>query len=289
MIPLKITLAAAAAVSTVAVGSGVTYAMVSAPEPLPAPKVAAPAPPAVPQAPALPDCAPSGVGAPSAPKVNAPAVPRGVPHAVQTSVRASDVGKNAAEAKQNAADTAAKGVEAAKGAAAGAAPRCLPSAPVDVPQPDVPAAPNVPNVPDVPALSCSSVPAAVVPHTPAMETITAIPGMQLVSTQTRTLQAKGGDVCAKVQSFKGLAGQSLTVERLQGVGSLEQARQVMGLPQAVQPLTLGGGTFWQTPVGGGEGAGLMWSPDPGVAVFVGGSPAYQIQMRQIAMQLAQVG
>lgn len=271
MIPFKIALASAAAVGTVAVGGGVTYAMVGAPEALPAPvaKPALPAAPAAPAVPALPDCAPTGVDAPSVPSklpANVPAVPSKVP----------DVQKGVEEAR--------KGVEQAQKGVPEGASKCLPSAPVKAPAPAAPA------LPEVPAISCSSVPAFVKLHSPAEQIITATSGLDFVSSRTRTLEAQGKTLCSRIQTWKAPGGQWLTVERLQGAANLEQARQALRLPQAQSnPLPLGGTTFLEAPLVGGQGTGIVWTPDPGVAVYVSGSPVYQTQLRQIATQLSQVG
>lgn len=283
MISFKLGLASVAAVGTVVVGGGVTYAMVSAPEALPAPPVAAPAP-KLPAAPALPDCAPTGVGAPSVPSklpAGAPRVPAEVPDQVGAEVRASDVEKKAGKVREQAegaTDTVRKNLPAG-------ASDCLPSAPVKVP--DAPAVP-APAAPEIPALDCDNVPGAVMPNTPAAQVISGLTGgMRQVSSQVETLKAQGKEVCARVQTFKNVAGQSLTIQRVQGA-NLEQARHALRLPQA-EPLTLGGATFWETPLGGGAGTGIVWSPDPGVSLFVSGSPVFQPQLRTIAMQLSNAG
>lgn len=279
MIPFKIALASAAAVGTVAVGGGVTYAMVGAPEALPAPvaKPALPAAPAAPAVPALPDCAPTGVDAPSVPSklpANVPAVPSKVP----------DVQKGVEEARKGVEQQAQKGVEQAQKGVPEGASKCLPSAPVKAPAPAAPA------LPEVPAISCSSVPAFVKLHSPAEQIITATSGLDFVSSRTRTLEAQGKTLCSRIQTWKAPGGQWLTVERLQGAANLEQARQALRLPQAQSnPLPLGGTTFLEAPLVGGQGTGIVWTPDPGVAVYVSGSPVYQTQLRQIATQLSQVG
>jgi hypothetical protein len=323
MIPFKIAMASAAALSTVVVGGGITYAMVGAPEAAPTPTVAKPALPAVPAAPALPDCA---SGASSKLPMNAPAAPSAVRHAAGTAARpgavtdktdqvksaAANAAGQAASTAQNAnAASAADAVGAAKDTASGkaagvagaaksavgsaaksapkglpaGAPNCLPSAPVGAPaQPAVPAAPAIPK----PDLSCNTVPAAVQMHSPAERVITGSTGLRFVSAHARTLKVQGQKACAMVQSFKAMGGQWLTVERLQGVANTDQARQVLKLTQA-QPVDVAGTTFWESPLAAVQGGGIAWSPAPGTFVFVTGSPVYQTQLQQMAVQLSQLG
>jgi hypothetical protein len=156
--------------------------------------------------------------------------------------------------------------------------------PTSVPTPKVPGV----SAPALPTLDCSQVPSAVKLGGPAEHSLALPSGLHFDAVRTQSHTFDGKKICEVAQTWKGRAGQWIKLERFKGEATLEQIRQAIRLPQA-QPVSVGGTTLWESPLGSGQGSGVIWSPEPGVAMFVGASPAYRYQLEAIATRLQQIG
>jgi hypothetical protein len=295
MISLKVALVSAAAVGTVAAG-GVTYATVgysqSAPtvgqKQLPSASV-----PAKPSMPGRTDCLPT----PATPKLPAKA-PTGAPTDVSGKVPSTvpttfpttttvPTGKVPSDAP---AKVTSK-VPASAPTCLGNAPTSVPTgvaaptgAPTSVPTEKVPGL----SAPAMPKLDCSQVPSVVQAGSSAERSLALPNGLQYDKASTVSHTFKGRKICEVGQTWKNPAGQWIKLERFKGEATVEQIRQAMQLPEA-KPASVGGMTIWQSPLGSGQSSDVMWSPEPGVALLVGASPAYTYQLQGIATRLQQIG
>ncbi|MGI8329707.1 hypothetical protein ACRYCC_07055 [Actinomadura scrupuli] len=305
MISLKVALVSAAAVGTVTAG-GVTYATVgysqdgvTAAQGRPIQERSVPVKPALP---ARPDCLPT----PAAPKLPAKApaqVADKVPAQVTDKVPAQVTDKVPAQVAgkvPTAVPTSRPAVKVPGHLPAGvpsqapAAP-CLgkvpagvptggvtaPGAPTSVPAPAVPG----PEVPAMPKLDCSQVPSAV-QVSGAVRSLALPIGLRYDSARTHSHTFQGRKICEVAQTWKDRTGQWIRLERFTGEASLDQVRQAIKLPEA-QPVSVGGTTVWESPLGSGQaqGSGVIWSPRPGTALFVVASPAYRPRLQDIVARL----
>jgi hypothetical protein len=313
MISLKIALVSAAAVGTVTAG-GVTYATVGYSQSggLTAAHGQLPSAGSVPVNPSLPshpDCLPTT----AAPKLPAN-VPTGVPtHVlgkVPTGLPKQVTGKVPTTVPTT-FGTAVPGAIAAKAAkVAGhlptavpsgvpaSVPTCLSKVPTGVPTgvsaptsvPTTIPTPKVPGltVPSLPKLDCSQLTPAVPAGSPAEQSLSLPNGLHFDATRTLTHTFSGKKICEIGQTWKDRAGQWIKLERFKGEATLEQFRQAAKLPK-LQPVTVGGTTLWETPLGAGQGGAVIWSPEPGMALSVDASSAYRLQLNDIAARLSKIG
>jgi hypothetical protein len=216
-------------------------------------------------------------------------LPEGSPAALpgKASAGAAEVAKGVDP--KNVTDAAAKASERVRAGL----PDCLPKGAPEAASQSLPAgAPNLHGpAPQAPELSCDSVAPLVQIGGAVERKITTPSGLKFVTTKARTINVGGDKVCAKSQEWNGKGGEWLKVEQLKGLkGKIDPAklRQALRLPQA-QPVTLGKDSYWQAPVAGGQGGGMMWSTVHGTVVSLTGSPALQYRLQEIATQLHQVG
>lgn len=261
MISLKIALVSAAAVGTVTAG-GVTYATVGYSQDGPtAAQGQLPSAGSLPAKPALPvpsDCLPT----PAVPKLSGQA-PAAVPSKVPGAV-ASCLGK------------------VPTGVPSGVSVPT--SAPTSVPTLKVPGL----SVPALPRLDCSQVPSAVQVGGSAEQSLSLPNGLHYDSARSLSHTFQGRKICEVGQTWKDRAGQWIKLERFKGEATLNQIRQAIKLPDA-QPISVGGSTVWESPLGGGQGSAVIWSPEPGMALFVSASPVYRYRLEDIVTRLQKIG
>lgn len=314
MISLKVALVSAAAAGTVTAG-GVTYATVGSSQDGPTAAQARSAqdrswPEKVAGNPALPvhpDC----LHTPAVPKLPAKApaaapaqvagkVPAQVPAQVPPKVPAQVPGKVPAQVPGKVPTAVPTHLPAAKvpGHLPAAAPSqppaasCLGKVPAGAPgsaagAPTSVATPAVPGLkpPAMPRLDCSQVPAAV-QLSGAVRSLSLPAGLRYDSARTQSRTFQGRKICEVAQTWKDRTGQWIRLERFQGEATLDQIRQAMKLPEA-RPVTVGGTTVWESPLGSGQaqGSGVIWSSQPGTALFVVASPAYRYRLQDIAARV----
>jgi hypothetical protein len=162
--------------------------------------------------------------------------------------------------------------------AGGAAAADVPTA---VPTPAVPGL----KVPAMPKLDCSQVPSAV-QVSGAVRSLALPTGLRYDSSRTHSHTFQGLKICEVAQTWKDRTGQWIRLERFKGEATLDQIRQAIKLPEA-QPASVGGTTVWESPLGSGQaqGSGVIWSPQPGTALFVVASPAYRPRLQDIVTRL----
>jgi len=310
MITLKAALIVASAVGAVAVGGGVSWAMVGAHQdaglqsenskavPVHDLKGAAPSttPTCLPTKPALPKPALPHGRLPDA-KVPGTKVPDAkVPDAKLPQGKVPDTGAVKPDLPQGAPKIAAPqpGVPGKPGVPADL-PTCLPNAKQlpqgglpktpSVPIPAKPALPALPALPAVPAADCGTLPPAVKIGGPAEKAIILTKGLRYVSTSHGSPTLEKKRICAIAQKWTGSAGQWLTVERLKTPKGLTQneLRKALALPEGGTPVTVPGAAGRQ----GLDGAGvLLFDPD-GYSLFVNGSSVLAGSLQDVATALRQ--
>jgi hypothetical protein len=286
MISLKVALISAAAVGTVTAG-GIAYATVGYSQSggLAAAHGQLPSAGSVLAKPALPS-RPACLPTLATPKLPAKA-PAGGPTTLPTTVPTAKIPSHlpaAVPTDDLASAASCLGKKVPTGVPTGvSAPTGAPTA---VSTPKVPGL----SAPAIAKLDCSQVPSAVQVGSPAEQSLALPKVLRYDSARSQSHTLEGRKVCEVAQTWKDGAGQWIKLERFKGeaTATLDQIRQAIQLPKA-KPVNVGGMKVWQSPLGSGQGSSVIWSPEPGVALLVGASPAYQYQLQEIAARLQKIG